>query len=211
MVKKNSGACQLRLLGHHPVLNFLNTVDPRQGPRRFDYLRSFRDLVDWARYARILNQTEARKIAAATRSDGKVADREFKCAIELREALYRIFSSVAARRRPPLVAVAQLLNAHREAVTHAGLIETGDSFRIVWPITSRLIRWRLAEDAVALLQSDNLRRVKQCPGSNDCGWLFFDTSKNATRRWCSMEGCGNRAKLRRFLSRKKSRARTINR
>ena len=38
-----------------------------------------------------------------------------------------------------------------------------------------------------------LDRVKRCPG-HDCGWVFLDETKNARRRWCLMEVCGNRAK-----------------
>jgi predicted RNA-binding Zn ribbon-like protein len=47
-----------------------------------------------------------------------------------------------------------------------------------------------------LLQAD-LSRIKMCQGEK-CGWLFFDATKNKSRRWCEMEICGNRAKQRRF-------------
>ncbi|MGH3132366.1 MAG: CGNR zinc finger domain-containing protein [Gaiellaceae bacterium] len=46
-------------------------------------------------------------------------------------------------------------------------------------------------------------RVKECPGAGDCGWLFYDTSRNGTRRWCSMEGCGSRVKMRRQYARRR--------
>lgn len=36
-------------------------------------------------------------------------------------------------------------------------------------------------------------RLKSCPGAH-CGWLFFDGSRNASSRWCSMSICGNRTK-----------------
>ena len=48
-----------------------------------------------------------------------------------------------------------------------------------------------------LLQQADLARVKQCAGEK-CGWLFFDATKNKSRRWCEMEVCGNRAKQKRF-------------
>lgn len=47
-----------------------------------------------------------------------------------------------------------------------------------------------------------LARVKKCPGS-DCGWLFLDETKNARRKWCIMETCGNRAKASRNYARRK--------
>jgi CGNR zinc finger/Putative stress-induced transcription regulator len=40
-----------------------------------------------------------------------------------------------------------------------------------------------------------LDRVKICP-ADDCRWAFYDTSRNRSRQWCSMEVCGNRAKAR---------------
>jgi predicted RNA-binding Zn ribbon-like protein len=39
------------------------------------------------------------------------------------------------------------------------------------------------------------RRLKTCPG-HDCGWAFYDHSRNQTGRWCSMSVCGGRAKAR---------------
>ena len=38
-------------------------------------------------------------------------------------------------------------------------------------------------------------RLKVCPG-DDCGWAFYDQSRNQTGRWCSMSVCGGRAKAR---------------
>ena len=43
-------------------------------------------------------------------------------------------------------------------------------------------------------------RLKICP-ADDCGWVFYDTSRNRSRRWCSMEVCGNRNKVRAFRER----------
>ena len=60
----------------------------------------------------------------------------------------------------------------------------------------------MAGSAVAVLTEEDLGRVRECPGAGDCGWLFYDTSKNGTRRWCSMEGCGSRVKMRRHYARK---------
>lgn len=51
----------------------------------------------------------------------------------------------------------------------------------------------LAWAAFDLLRTDRLDRLKQCPPV-DCGWLFLDTTKNGTRRWCDMATCGSRAK-----------------
>jgi predicted RNA-binding Zn ribbon-like protein len=39
--------------------------------------------------------------------------------------------------------------------------------------------------------------------NDQCGWLFMDDSKNGSRRWCSMQSCGNRAKAHRHYLRSK--------
>jgi predicted RNA-binding Zn ribbon-like protein len=64
--------------------------------------------------------------------------------------------------------------------------------RVLWPVA-----WSAAE----LLTQGPLERIRECPGQDTCGWLFLDLSKNASRRWCDMRVCGNRAKARRHYER----------
>lgn len=61
----------------------------------------------------------------------------------------------------------------------------------------------LATSALSILLDARERtRVKLCPGDK-CGWLFLDETKNGRRRWCRMDGCGNRAKAARHYARRK--------
>jgi predicted RNA-binding Zn ribbon-like protein len=46
-------------------------------------------------------------------------------------------------------------------------------------------------------------RLKVCPGE-DCGWAFYDHSRNQTGRWCSMSVCGGRAKARAHYRRRRA-------
>ena len=66
--------------------------------------------------------------------------------------------------------------------------------RPLWPVL-----WAAAE----LLTSADRDRVRAC-ASDPCRWLFLDLSRNRSRRWCSMEDCGNRAKARRHYARSKN-------
>jgi len=59
----------------------------------------------------------------------------------------------------------------------------------------------VVRSAAELLTSDLVDRVRECHG-DDCTWLFLDQSRNRSRRWCSMESCGNRAKVRRHYRRR---------
>jgi predicted RNA-binding Zn ribbon-like protein len=60
----------------------------------------------------------------------------------------------------------------------------------------------IARSAAELLTSETLSRVRECGGAT-CTWLFLDASRNRSRRWCSMESCGNRAKARRHYRRRR--------
>jgi predicted RNA-binding Zn ribbon-like protein len=79
----------------------------------------------------------------------------------------------------------------------------GEHWRWTWRDDAALehpLRIVLAS-SVDLLVEDDPARLRQCPAPDGCGWLFHDTSRNATRRWCSMRMCGNGAKSRRFQRR----------
>jgi len=51
------------------------------------------------------------------------------------------------------------------------------------------------------LTSEELDRVRECADDRGCGYLFMDTSRNRSRKWCDMRGCGNRAKAQRHYRR----------
>jgi len=53
----------------------------------------------------------------------------------------------------------------------------------------------IARDAVAVFGSDARERIREC-GADDCSMIYLDVSRSRNRRWCSMQRCGNRAKVR---------------
>jgi predicted RNA-binding Zn ribbon-like protein len=57
--------------------------------------------------------------------------------------------------------------------------------------------WLLTQSATELLTSEAIHSIRDCADPS-CRWLFLDTSKNHSRRWCDMKICGNRMKARRF-------------
>jgi predicted RNA-binding Zn ribbon-like protein len=76
----------------------------------------------------------------------------------------------------------------------------GGGFALTWE-GDHLERplWPIAVAAVDLLRSGPLDRLKAC---EECPWLFLDTSRNRSRRWCSMDDCGSRRKMRRYRERR---------
>jgi predicted RNA-binding Zn ribbon-like protein len=81
---------------------------------------------------------------------------------------------------------------------HLRLFHSAHGFSLGWddePSLERLAR-RVAASAIHLLTSPQMHQVRICSGEH-CDWLFIDTSRNHLRRWCSMDECGNRAKMQR--------------
>jgi predicted RNA-binding Zn ribbon-like protein len=92
-------------------------------------------------------------------------------------------------------------------MAEAHLVYSPDGFTWQWPDMDDALDqmlWPLVRSAIELLTAPELRRVKVCPGLGDCGWLFLDTSKSGQRRWCSMESCGSRSKMRSYYVRSHS-------
>lgn len=194
-----------RLLGDWLCLDFVNTVDDRTGDNAVDTLTGYADLVRWGWHAWVLTEAERDQLLAVAEERPADAAATFAEAIELREATYRVFAAIVGEETPAASDLAAIQAAHLTALGHARLVQEDQRFAWVWddePMLDRML-WPIAMSAVELLTSDRLDRVKQCPGCNDCGWLFLDVSKNGTRRWCSMEGCGSRAKMRRQYARRK--------
>jgi predicted RNA-binding Zn ribbon-like protein len=52
----------------------------------------------------------------------------------------------------------------------------------------------------SLVRAGVWNRLKVCP-DDDCAWAFYDESRNRSRRWCSMNVCGNRHKVRAYRDR----------
>ena len=60
--------------------------------------------------------------------------------------------------------------------------------------------WSIVDSACDLLLSGDLERIHIC-AATDCSWIFYDTSRNRSRKWCDMGTCGNRVKVARYRDR----------
>ncbi len=185
-------------------LDFANTLGDRPMPQpHAEDLHSYADLVAWSEAAGILSGDDAAVFLRAAERHPSDAATAFARAIALREAIYRVFSAVVADAEPTADDLATVNAAIAEAMAHARLVPADGHFHREWVYEPsaldgllRPVAWSAAE----LLTAEELHRVHECAG-HDCSWLFLDTSKNGSRRWCSMETCGNRAKARRHRER----------
>jgi predicted RNA-binding Zn ribbon-like protein len=66
-------------------------------------------------------------------------------------------------------------------------------------VSPEMMLYPIASSAASLLTSEDLSRVRECANEEEgCGSLFLDCSKSQSRKWCSMESCGNRMKFRTY-------------
>jgi predicted RNA-binding Zn ribbon-like protein len=194
---------EFKLLGGAPCLDFTNTVDWRKGEPQ-EKLNDVHDLLDWALQAGIISGTEAERLHEAALSDPGEAQKTFNRAIRLREAIHGLFLAAAEHRRPSIEDLSLFNEELAQALSHMALTGSNAGFTLGFNEGSiERTLWTLTHSAAQLLTSPSLTRVKEC-GDPRCGWLYLDTSRNGTRRWCSMSDCGNRNKARRHYHRKVS-------
>jgi predicted RNA-binding Zn ribbon-like protein len=203
MVESISQHPRFDLVGGDKCLDFTNTLGGLRGGVTREYLHDYTSLLAWTLQAGLLDEKAIAALQRAAAQKPAIAARALARAIEGREAIYAIFSAVAAGRPAPAGALA-VVNETLAAALGQTRLAAGDG-GFFWDIDdngTNLERplWSVMRQAAELLISDRRKQVRECSG-DECSWLFLDISKNHSRLWCSMSGCGNRTKVRRHRAR----------
>jgi predicted RNA-binding Zn ribbon-like protein len=190
--------------GRPLCLSLANTRHWRNSAQPRDLLQGYGDVLDWAVAKAIYTSDEAAAMRARAEARATAADAELRRVIELREVIARVFSARAHARPVPPQDVARLMDNLDEASRRIKLRIVED--RLV-PLVAdddeglALPRWQAALSAIGLYTSEAVARVKQCADDRGCGWLFLDTTRNASRMFCFSNECGNRARQAKFRAR----------
>jgi predicted RNA-binding Zn ribbon-like protein len=190
----------LKILEKRPVINFTNTIDWRGREPPSDYLNDYTDLIDWGSHAGILNEKQVTELKKKAEESPEKAAKAFKEAIRFREASYRILNQISSGQDIDPVDREILDHETRTMLSRLSLNLESKQLELQGELKLDSLLMILVKDLVELFTSDELPRVKRC-SSDECGWLFVDTSKNNSRKWCQMRACGNREKARRFYKR----------
>ena len=183
-------------------LDFVNTEPIIRG-ERLDLLGSFEDLLSWLEIAEVIPPEAARRAKRWTKSDEGEA--VFRQAMRLRATLKDAAERLAAGKPVSQETVKtvnrilasrpvypQLTQEGKRFVTH--LVPVADApLHLLVPV---------AESAAWLLEHGEPSLVRRCENP-ECVLLFYDTTKNKKRRWCSMDGCGSRAKAMAYYRRQR--------
>jgi len=190
---------------NHLALDFANTLGSRQAERPREHLRHYGDLLAWARLADLLSPSQAERLSALAAQHPAAAEQTLAEARALRETIYRLFVRRASGQEPAPGDLDALNRALARALAHERLRPTPKGIAWGWADDDALDRvlWPVARAAGELLAAAEATRVRICEAA-PCGWLFLDTTRNRSRRWCDMRSCGNRAKARRHYARSKA-------
>jgi predicted RNA-binding Zn ribbon-like protein len=154
---------------------------------RFETLHTPDDVSAWARESRF---------------DAPVAvtDEDLRALKDLREAVWAAAYAVATGDEPPAGAIGSI-NAYAAGPAPVPVLDAATA-TAGWrsPVTGPELVTAVARDAVATFARPLRDRVRTC-GGDRCLLTYLDTSRSGGRRWCSMQRCGNRHKVRAFRAR----------
>lgn len=205
MPEVNTHARNVRLVGGRLCLDFVNTVDDPALASPKEYLGVYTDLLAWSQHAGALSAQPAQDLQALAARQPSAAAEALAAAKRLRAALYRIFLSAPGGQELAANDLAAFNDALARAPRRARLTQGPAGLAWEWTDGGAALErplWPVIWSAADLLGAPEVAHVRKCAGAG-CGWLFLDTSVNHTRRWCSMEDCGNRAKARRYYAQRR--------
>ncbi|MEU4394423.1 ABATE domain-containing protein [Kribbella sp. NPDC023855] len=177
-------------IGGRPALNFLGTLGKRN-TTPLERLRTPQDLTRWSQLAGLA--APADPAAPRALSPGPA---DLEAARALREALYRLTMSALGRvsAQPADVEIVNHWAAHPTPVPglaiHSGALHRDDPTPTISAVLAAVAR-----DGIDLLTGPDVESIRECEDST-CTLLFLDTSRGHRRRWCSMNTCGARSKMR---------------
>jgi predicted RNA-binding Zn ribbon-like protein len=186
-------------------LEFVNTLAWR-GSLRSESLHQFSDLLEWCGSSGALPRNaleEVRKWSAKNPADAAAV---LQAAIDIRELIYRLFIDLTSEKPLDGADLRALNSALAQAPARTSVAANAHAFGwsiAIEPPSAATLLATVLWSAADLIISANRKRIRHC-ANDKCLWMFIDDSKNRSRRWCSMQACGNRAKAQRHYQRQKS-------
>ena len=172
-----------KVIGGAPALDFANLVSYRGTEREHDWLRPATNAARWARTLDLP-------------APGRSGTAELR---ELRELIAEVFLSIADGQPPDPAALTSIGDRATDALRRRKLIFEHSTQLGRWVNDHPTLLGEIARNAAELLTSEHLLpRITAC---NECRWLFLDTTRNRSRRWCDPADCGNRTRQRRHYLR----------
>lgn len=176
-----------RFRGGHSAIDLPATLQARLKPAPRELLKAPEDLARWL------------VAAGLTPTLPETTEADLALAHALREAIYALANARLSEGADPSAAraIVNAIAANPPAIPH---LSPEGTIGMMGPASALLAT--LAREAIYLFGSEMAGSIRQCQ-SPACTLFFVDTSRSGDRRWCSMSGCGNKAKVAEFRSRKR--------
>jgi predicted RNA-binding Zn ribbon-like protein len=160
-------------------------------------------LLEWAQDVGVLTESEADSLDHVARQHPRRALDALRHTEVFQHTAREVFAAITDGQAPGPTAAHGLLDAFASAARAARLTPSGGTVAMTWDRHTDLhaVHHIIANDAVRLLAAAPTSRIRRCQG---CSWFFVDTSRNRSRRWCSMDTCGARDKMRRYHQRNRT-------
>ena len=188
-------------LGNHLALDFLNTC-PVQDGKAVELLPDFQALLRWFQAAGLLSSDVAASLRQRWGGSAR-AQRLVEAMRELREKLRKEVVALEGRGRLHQAVIDELNGLMAQHPMLTSLKTSGSVPKIeLWfdAQTPEDLLAPLAQGTATFFAEADRTRVRKC---GHCVLHFYDTSKKGTRRWCSMQLCGNRLKVAAYAARHK--------
>ncbi len=189
---------KLPFLGGNLSLDFVNTVHDRHEEPLRDLLQNYLDLVSWAYFGDAIDNSQKERLLQIGRENQEKANQIYNNALQLRETLYDFVVNMINQEEVSPANMQRINQRLSKAFSNLELAQLDNRYILDWNTENfelESVLWPIIRAFADLVTSEDRKRIKQCA---NCGYLFVDNSKNKSRRWCSMEICGNRVKARRF-------------
>lgn len=179
-------------------LDFINTVSWPGTTKEHDWLDQPENIIAWALEAGIIDEQVQDNLDRYLRDCLK---EEVNHVHDIRKKLRRVLKPFAYDKQPRVSAIEALNNLLHQASRYRCIDPNGYQWMWKPPKTLTEIINPVIWNTAHVLTNLDHARIGHCPS---CHWLFYDTTRNRSRKWCDMEDCGSRHKALRYYHRTKS-------
>lgn len=186
-----------KLIGGRLCLDFINTLAWPGRDREHDWFDPWTNVVDWSVATGLAEDSHADDLRRRYREDPDAATAALEVIRRHRHAVREFVAPLVQGERPDRPAIRVLNDLLRSTTTARQVDASTLTWRWAEPERLEDVTAPAILDAAELVVGGDHKRVGRCT----CGWLFYDQSRNRSRRWCDMADCGSRDKSLRYYHR----------
>ena len=184
-----------KLIGGELSLDFINTISYPGTSRSHDWLDPAKNFILWAEAAGIVVSKQLLGLS------NEKLEAEMPRIRQTRKILSEVLKPFAFGKQPSAVSIKKLNLLLPEACAYRYIDKNGYQWKWARPTSLFGLAAPVIWNAAYVITELDHSRLGYCGG---CDWLFYDSTRNRSRKWCDMEDCGSRDKALRYYHRTKN-------